>query len=136
MSSVFFDEQASEELGLLFISATIDTPAAKINKIAVPYSDGYLDLTDYYGTTKYDNRTITINFMVENYKNRIETVNNVINELHGKTKQIKLPSDPEWYYIGRCSVSATEVSNTKKCAVVISADCEPYKKNLNGDKKL
>ena len=137
MAYVNFGDITSDDLNLVFVSATISTPAAKTSTVSVPYADGSIDLSDYFGTIRYENRTLTMTFYIPASLNKNEIVNQVINYLHGKKKEITLPSDDDYHYTGRLSVSAEEVSNTKKCSVTITADCEPYKvDDATGLKKL
>jgi hypothetical protein len=54
----------------------------------------------------------------------------VQNALHGKKLHIILDDDPEWYYIGRISVSEWKADrNIGK--LVVDCDCEPYKYQIS-----
>ena len=50
--------------------------------------------------------------------------------LHGQKMKIEVWSDPDFYYIGRCSVDEYS-SNARLGKIVISCDAEPYKYKQN-----
>ena len=58
---ITFDEEKHtyDDFGLRIKSVSIGLPQTKKNQIEIPGADGYLDMTDYFGT-RYENRTIKV----------------------------------------------------------------------------
>lgn len=112
---------------LRFASLEINEPEIQTYQLSVPGRNGLLDLTDsLFGHTTYLNRTIIMNFWTEfDLDGHLQSV--LMNELHGKKMDFIIDNDPEYYWTGRLSVHVT-----KNCPaiteVVITADCEPFKK--------
>jgi hypothetical protein len=112
---------------LILASKTIGTPSPKTETIDIPGGDGVLDLTEYFGETKYSNRNLSFEFssvvIPEDFMSLFSMVQNA---LHGKKMKIILDDDPGWQYTGRVSVSEWKVDrNIGK--LVVDCDCEPYK---------
>lgn len=86
-----------------------------------------LDLTEFFGEVKYNNRTLTFEFSTKVPQSEFMTLfSRVQNALHGQKMQITLDEDPEWYYIGRLSVSEWK-SDKRIGKLTVVADCEPFK---------
>lgn len=98
--------------------------------VDIPGGDGVLDLTEFFGEVKYNNRTLTFEFSSQVPPEQfMEQFTNVQNALHGKKMRIVLTEDPGWYYIGRISVSEWKADrNIGK--LTIDCDCEPFKYKL------
>jgi phage-related protein len=131
MKGVYFDDLHSFfDFRLILSSKTIETPNPKTIKIAVDGADGEIDLTDYFGETKYENRTLEFNFSsVVPIREFLEQFSEINNAIHGKRMKIIMDDDPDFYYIGRCSVSAWKW-NGRVVELTITCDCEPYKYKL------
>ena len=116
---------------LILSSKTIGTPSPKTETIDIPGGDGVLDLTEYFGDTKYGNRKLTFDFSsVVIPSDFMSLFSMVQNALHGKKMNIILDDDPGWYYTGRISVSEWKADkNIGK--LTIDCDCEPYKKQTS-----
>ena len=112
---------------LILASKTIGTPSPKTEVIDIPGGDGVLDLTEFFGETKYGNRNLSFEFSsMVNPSEFMSLFSTIQNALHGKKLHIILDDDPEWYYIGRISVSEWKADrNIGK--LTIDCDCEPYK---------
>ena len=124
--NVYFDNISSEDLGIIFLGGTIGTPTAKKLNVEIPYSNGVLDLTDYYGVVQYNNRNISLNFIVDPDEDR-ETVIRDVLELNGKKVRLTVPNCPDEYFIGRLSVSDPEITNSVKLLLTITCDADPYR---------
>ena len=116
---------------LILASKTIGTPSPKTETIDIPGGDGVLDLTEFFGETKYGNRNLSFEFssMVSSseFMSQFSTVQNA---LHGKKMKIILDDDPGWQYTGRISVSEWKADrNIGK--LVVDCDCEPYKYQIS-----
>lgn len=131
MNAVKFGNYHSfRDLGVVLSSKTIGQAQVKTNIIEVPGADGSLDLTEYFGETKYKNRTLNFSFsMVGNMAYQLNQYSYIKNLLHGQRMRITLDADSGFYYVGRLSVG--DLSNKKNiCTFSITCDCEPYKYKL------
>lgn len=128
MKGVTFGEKHSyNDFSLLLAKVELGAPQAKVNKIDVEGADGSLDLTDYFGSTKYENVVHKFDFVTIAPPSTFTTIFSTIkNHLHGKKMRIVLDDDPSFYYIGRLSVSSF-TSDRGIGHITIDADCEPYK---------
>ena len=128
MKGVYFDDLHSfEDFRLILSSKTIETPNPKTVTVAVEGSDGLLDLTEYFGEPKYENRTLEFNFSsVVPMNEFLEQFSEINNAIHGKKMKIVMDDDPEFYYVGRCSVSSW-TWNGRVVELTVKCDCEPYK---------
>ena len=126
---ITFDEEKHtyDDFGLRIKSVSIGLPQTKKNQIEIPGADGYLDMTDYFGT-RYENRTIKVECDVEdrNYGNWAAKISQVSNYLHGKKRNLVLDWDNGYYYSGRCTVKV-EKENRPYSKVTLEFDCDPYK---------
>ena len=132
MKGVTFGNYHSyNDLSMVLSSKTIGTPEAKTATVSIPGADGVLDVTEYFGDIKYDNRQLTFVFALvidpDNFLTQLTTINNALN---GQKVRIILDDDPNFYYSGRLSVSDFTVSNAVG-NVTVTADCNPYKYKLN-----
>ena len=117
------------DLHLILASKEIGSPKEKKNTIEVEGADGELDLTEFFGSVKYGNRTLKFSFSSAAYP-FADHYSMVLNALHGQKVNIVLDEDPNWYYVGRLSVSPyTDEKGIGK--IDIEADCEPYKYKKN-----
>ena len=116
---------------LILAAKTIGTPSTKNATIDIPGGDGVLDLTEFFGETKYGNRTLSFEFsslvIPSDFMMQFSMVQNAI---HGKKLPIILDDDPGWQYTGRISVSEWKADrNVGK--LVVDCDCEPYKYQIS-----
>ena len=123
----FGDYHSYRDLYLILTNKTIGTPTPKTETIDIPGGDGVLDLTDFFGEVRYNNRTLSFEFSTMVPKAEFMGLfSRVQNALHGQKMQIVLDEDSEWYYIGRIAVSEWKADkNIGK--LTIDCDCEPYK---------
>ena len=128
MLGVKFDDLHSlDDLGLILQTVNMPMPEPKTAAVEIPGADGVLDLTDYFGDTRYNNRTITMVFTDKApYKQRYPNQTVGANALHGKSMKICFDEDPLYYYQGRISVQEYAPQGATR-TVTITADCEPYK---------
>lgn len=123
----FGNYHSYDDFSLILSQKTIGTPSPKVETIDIPGGDGVLDLTDFFGEVKYNNRNLSFDFstMVP-HEQFMELFSKVQNALHGQKMQIILDDDAEWYYTGRISVSEWKAErNIGK--LTIDCDCEPFK---------
>ena len=128
MKGVTFGSYHSfSDLHLILTDKTIGTPAPKIETIDIPGSDGTLDLTEFFGEVKYQNRPLSFKFTTLVPQSQFMTLFGMIqNALHGQKVNIALDDDPEWYYTGRVSVSSWK-ADKRLGKLTIDCDCEPFK---------
>jgi len=127
----FGNYHSFNDLRLILATKTIGTPSPKTETIDIPGGDGVLDLTEYFGDTKYNNRNLTFEFSTMVPKSDFMAVFSAVqNALHGKRMAITLDEDPSWFYTGRISVSEWKAEkNIGK--LTIDCDCEPYKRQTS-----
>lgn len=128
---LFGNYHSYNDFHLILSQKTIGTPSPKTETIDIPGGDGVLDLTEFFGEVKYNNRPLTFEFSTiippEQFMPLFKIVQNA---LHGKKMPIILTEDPEWYYFGRISVSEWKADrNIGK--LTIDCDCEPFKYKLS-----
>lgn len=132
MKGVRFGEYHSyDEWGLVLSDKDIQAPEPKIMQIDIPGGDGVLDLTDYFGDTKYNNRLLSFTFSKPDavpgeYLALYTTVQNAI---HGRMLDVILDDDSEYYYRGRVTINEWK-SERRIGNIVVEVDAEPYKYKL------
>lgn len=123
----FGDYHSYDNFNLILSTKTIGTPSPKTETIDIPGGDGVLDLSDFFGEVKYNNRELSFEFATmvpqSEFMDLFSTIQNAI---HGQKMQIVLDDDAEWYYIGRISVSEWKAEKSIG-RLTIDCDCEPYK---------
>lgn len=129
---IMFDDEKHtyDDFGLRITTINIGFPSAKTSKIDIPGADGYLDMTDYFGT-RYDTRKLTIECDVEdkNYYNWAGQMSQISNYLHGKRRKIVLDWDNGFYYLGRGSCEYDK-DNRVYSEITLKFECDPYKYDL------
>ncbi len=116
-----------DDFNMILSQKTIGTPTPKVNQIEIEGGDGVLDLTEFFGGVKYNNRPLSFEFStIVPQSEFMELFTRVQNALHGQKMQIVLDDDAEWFYYGRITVSEWKADkNIGK--LTIDCDCEPYK---------
>lgn len=114
--------------GLILQKKEIQSPELKTNKIEIEGGDGVLDLTDFFGETKYKNRSLSFQFAKMNIApdDYLALYSEVQEAIHGKQLQIILDDDPEYYYYGRITINEWK-SSKNLGEIVIEVDAEPFK---------
>ncbi len=116
-----------EKWGLILNSKENTPPTPKTSYVSIPAGDGSIDLTEFAGEVKYNDRTIKYNFsMMNNFKDLPMVISMISNTIHGNKYQIFNWDDLEFYYIGRLSINEFKVDRAKG-SFVVEAICEPYK---------
>lgn len=123
----FGNYHSYDDFNLILSQKTIGTPTPKTEVIEIPGGDGVLDLTDFFGETKYNNRTLSFEFStIVPQDEFMDLFSRVQNALHGQKVKIILDDDAEWYYLGRLTVSEWKAEK-RIGKLTIDCDCEPYK---------
>lgn len=116
-----------QDLHLILASKEIGSPTVKTREIEIEGADGSLDLTEFFGEPKYENRTHKFQFSTIVPPAQFLSLFSVVeNALHGKKLRVILDDDPQFFYIGRIHVS--HFTNERNVGIIgIECDCEPYK---------
>ncbi len=119
------------DFGLILTEQNIGVPKPKIYTVNIEGMDGKLDLSEFFGEIKYENRILKFTFekieKITYWQSRIKVISSF---LHGQKMKITVWSDPDFYYIGRCQIDEYS-SSSRLGRIVISCDCEPYKYKQN-----
>ena len=78
-----FGEIHTSSYGLVLSKKTIEAPSPKLETVDIPGADGKLDMTEYFGDVKYNNRKIKLEFSTELLGNRQDYVD----QSYGKQNQ-------------------------------------------------
>ena len=115
------------DLHLLMTSKEIGAPEVKRHTIDIEGADGELDFTEFFGEPKYTNAQHRFDFeSIQPWNEQLSQITDIKNKIHGKKGRIVLDSDPSFFYVGRCFVSAYKNENVIG-RISIECDCEPYK---------
>ena len=115
------------DFSLILGDKTIGAAEAKTAEVEVPGADGVLDITEYFGDINYKNRSLQFVFStIVPQKEFLKLFSKIQNAIHGKKIRIILDDDPDFYYIGRVTVSEWK-ANKNVGELTIDCDCEPYK---------
>ena len=127
----FGNYHSYDDFNLILTQKTIGTPSPKTEIIDIPCSDGVLDLTEFFGEVKYNNRALSFEFSTTVPQDEFMALfSRVQNALHGQKMQIVLDDDSEWCYTGRITVSEWKAEK-RIGKLTIDCDCEPYKSKLD-----
>lgn len=127
MKGIWFDDVHSHEhLNLVLSKISIPPAAAKTTYVNIPGGDGSVDLTEALGEVKFKDRNCTFTFTVFPYEDFEEKKKYISNLLNGKRCKIILDKDPEYYWVGRCSINNYE-SDKNLHKLVVGATVAPYK---------
>lgn len=127
MKGVSFDSIHTSKFGIYLSKITLGTPKIKEYKIDIPGADGSLDLTDYFGSTNFDDRKITLTFTFPQRGSELLAVySEFMTAFHGKyIQRIIFDEDPDYHYTGRISVGDLSKSTLSK--VSVECKCKPFK---------
>lgn len=131
ISVQFGNYDTYKDFSLILNSIKIGTPKVKSKTIKIEGADSELDYTEFFGEPKYDNRTIKAEFQLNTTPSEyLDVYSEVQNALNGQKVRIVLTDDPNFYYVGRLTVSDLERKGVQ-AFIEISCDCEPYKYKKN-----
>lgn len=118
---------------MLQTAPKITSPQPKTHYVDIPGANGALDLTELLtGKVQYKNRKIEMAFVTLAGREEWSAVySEILNELHGQTKEIRIDDDPLSIYTGRVTVGDPELKNNV-ITIRMTAEVEPYKKTIDG----
>lgn len=112
---------------LLLRPKKIKSPDPKIIKMEIEGRDGDIDLTEWAGEVRYNDRTFPLSFYMTCALREIEDkATDIKNWLHGQRVQITFADDAAYYYEARVSVSDA-YANGGLGVLDMSVTAEPYK---------
>lgn len=124
----FDSKHSGTDWGLLLTACNKGAPEPKTNYVSVEGRDGDLDLTEALtGEVRYNNRTdeYGFNFLDGPRDERQALMDEIYAFLHGQKRQIILPDWPDYYSVGRLTV--TEFHNYLGYGeMTVEANCEPW----------
>lgn len=127
MNGVCFNEIHSYyDLNLILSECTISPATPKTNFVDVAGASKSIDLTEALGTVAYNDRTGQLVFSVLPEDDFEEKKSEISNFINGKRFRITLDKDPDWFYVGRCSINNWS-SDKKLRQIVVDLRLHPYK---------
>jgi predicted phage tail component-like protein len=128
----FGSKHSYKDFGLILKKRPeLPMPEAKTQYVDIPGMDGSIDMTNAFGTVKYNNRNIKFTFKVIGDRDNWYTRHSELaNFLHGQQMKIIIDEDKKYYYLGRPKVNDWE-SNGNQATLVVDALCEPFKYDIN-----
>lgn len=112
-----------EEYGLILANRSISPPTPKVYRVKLEGANGSLDMTEWAGEIKYNDRTVSMTFRDMNGQHIP-----VVQALTGRLCKITFSDDLDHYYEGRCD---SVTSNTRKRVtdLALKFTCKPYRIN-------
>lgn len=127
---VSFDNKPTTDWKLRVTGISIPMPNPQYTFVSVPGRNGSLDFSEVDGVIYYDSRDITVTVSgVAFYSEWFSNVHSVAQYLHGIKRKMILSDDPNYYYLGRFSVSPVKSDEVTE-DVTITGKCDPYKYKL------
>lgn len=130
-SVTFGTYNSSTNFGVLMGELTIGAPEPQTYSVEVPFRDGYLDETEYFGNVRFKNREISIDFYIP-YGDDYEAVYAAMAaKIHGQRLPVFLSWNPDWYYEGRVTMGDLAMSSISGYwGFTVTVDADPYKYQL------
>ena len=126
MDNVSFDGLPVSNWGLYLSSFSIEKPLPKTVFIDIPFGDGALDLSEASGEIRYNTRRLKMSLQSVLSTAELETLSTkVANAIHGNRVKIRFDQDPNFYYLGRVSVSYQKAGAIGE--IIVEAICDAYK---------
>lgn len=123
----FDDSNSYEDFGIVFESLVIGKAEPRLMMVDVPFRNGSLDATNYFGDVRYKDRTITMGFLIPWWSDdQYGIFADIQNQLNGHRKKITFSADEDWYYSGRLTVGDFKIDNGFFKFEIV-AICDPYK---------
>lgn len=127
MNGIMFDEVHSYyDLNLVLSEVSIPPAVPKTNFVDIPGGDGSVDLTEALGDVKFNDRGCKFTFTVfptDDFEEKKQQISNLLN---GRRCKIIVDKDPDYYWLGRCSIDSYS-SNKNLHKLVVGAVVAPYK---------
>lgn len=111
-----------EDYGIILVAFDAPAPTPKVNRVTIEGMDGTLDMTEWAGEVRYNNRNLTMT--LRDMQNRLP--NPIVNFCNGQALKITHSDEPNWYYCGRCEL-ISEPTKSRVRDTQLGFVCEPYK---------
>lgn len=128
-SLVFAGYDTLNDLGLTMLQApSLDPPEPKTNLVDIPGGDGTVDLSEFSGDVRYNDREMEFQFLLNGRTPDAihREVTDILRKFHGVRSEFELSFDPGFTYTGRASVTESpNLYHGGTLTLKITAD--PYK---------
>lgn len=123
-----FRRHTADDWGLVMTSKVIGTPSVKEKITDLADRDGVLDHTEALtGVPAYNTRELSFSFeYLDSVEDWSPICTEIRNFIHGRRLKIYEPDDPNYYYIGRASVSDPHGGLVKAFTITVRADTWKY----------
>ena len=109
----------------------VNPPEPKKEYVDVPGADGSIDYTEALGRVRYQNRSGSWTFLIDNgYWDWPSLYTEFMSLYQGKQVMVQLVDDPDYYYLGRVEVNQFN-QNKDYSSFVINYTLEPFKYPMN-----
>ena len=127
MKGIKFNSQHTSDWGLILTHYAANSPQIKKSTVEIAGRDGVLDLTDYFGGVKYENRQLDCMFTLPNVPAQefVNKLSIIQDKLHGQQVRVEPDDDPNYYFEGRAEVAGELKKATAE--IIITVDAKPYK---------
>lgn len=116
----------TEMLGVTIDEIAISPLLMKQYTVEVPGTNGTVDLSDWFGSPRYESRTLSIAVSCFRFP-FVETESEAENLLLGKIFDFRLSIKQGYFYHGKVTqITAVEQSATGAALILITAICDPY----------
>lgn len=132
MSGILINDiHTGKDLNLYYTDIQITHPEPQTTYLQVPGRNGAIDLTEVNGSVCYNNGSLVLIFLKreKTMQEWHRLVNLLTSKIHGRECKIVLDSEPDYYYVGRCTVSTVK-DNQILSSMTITANCEPFKYDI------
>ena len=109
------------------VRPVVNPPEPKKEYVDVPGADGSIDYTEALTKVRYQNRSGSWTFLIDNgYWDWPTLYTEFMTRYQGKEVMVQLTDDPDYYYIGRIEVNAFN-QNKDYSSFTINYTLEPFK---------
>lgn len=112
---------------LVLSSHSVSPPKPKLYRVDIDGADGSLDLSEWAGEIKYENREVELVFtcaaLKENHDAMLDGFKAFI---LGRMQKLTFLNEPEYYYKGRVDEIKVETSKGIS-SITVTMTCQPYK---------
>lgn len=121
------DKHSYMDWGMRMNPVNIPLPVPKNKYIDLPGANGGIDLTEVHGDVVYDYRNFGIELVKLDKRRAWPQLSSMVaNCVHGRRLKIVFDDDPDYYYLGRCTVDGL-APFTLTGTITIYVMTEPYK---------
>lgn len=127
MNTLFFDDINSYyDLNLILQPFEFPPAEPKTQYLEIPGADGDIDLTEALGDVKYKSRSASAVFSVLPSDDWEQKKSEVSNLLNGRKFKIQKSSDPDYYFVGRCSINDYKCDKFNR-TITVDMHLRPWK---------